>query len=789
MVMGRFKRFISELFGGLALILLVHAQDQSDFISIDCGLPENSSYTERRTGVDYISDAGFIDSGINGQISTEFKGDLQQQVWSLRSFPEGIRNCYSIRITQGTKYLIRATFFYGNYDGESKLPEFDVHLGANMWNTIKITNVSDGFVKELIHVPPLNYIQLCLVNTQRGTPFISAIELRPLPNSTYVTTDGSLERFWRVDVGSESNLQYRYKDDVCDRIWWPYNYEEWTGLSTSLPIEEWTGLSTTLTIESPSSNPYRPPSVVMSTATTPINDSASLNFHWYAEDATSKYYIYMHFAEVVKLKANKSRSFNVMLNGKHMNGPIMPDYLSAFTLYSEGALTPTGEKYVFSLIKTENSTLPPIINAIEVYSVKNLLQSETDQEDVGAITKIKSTYGVKRNWQGDPCAPQAYLWEGLNCSYDGYNAPRVISLNLSSSELTGAISADISTLVMLQYLDLSNNSLTGSVPDFLSQLQYLEVLNLERNQFNGSIPAELIKRSKSGSLLLSVGENSNLCASDSCERKKLKNNIVVLILASVVGLLILSLTIAAIFCGLTRRKKQDKTRVALVDTEPNVQNRPLESMQRQVTYSDLQRITNNFERILGKGGFGTVYYGCMDGIRVAVKVKLLVRVHHKNLTTLVGYCYEGTNMGLVYEYYKSNWLNEKSDVYSFGVVLLKIITNRPVIGRSQDRTHISQWVSFMLAKGDIQNIVDPRLGGDFDVNSVWKAVEVAVVCVSPTSSRRPTMSQVVAELKESLTTELSQKMEGYGVELKDSFDMINMDLDTELNPLARHKKL
>ena len=136
-------------------------------------------------------------------------------------------------------------------------------------------------------------------------------------------------------------------------------------------------------------------------------------------------------------------------------------------------------------------------------------------------------------------------------------------------------------------------------------------------------------------------------------------------------------------------------------------------------------------------------------------------------------------------YYKSNWLNEKSDVYSFGVVLLKIITNRPVIGRSQDRTHISQWVSFMLAKGDIQNIVDPRLGGDFDVNSVWKAVEVAVVCVSPTSSRRPTMRQVVAELKESLTTELSQKMEGYGVELKDSFDMINMDLDTELNPLAR----
>ena len=115
---------------------------------------------------------------------------------------------------------------------------------------------------------------------------------------------------------------------------------------------------------------------------------------------------------------------------------------------------------------------------------------------------------------------------------------------------------------------------------------------------------------------------------------------------------------------------------------------------------------------------------------------------------------------------------------------MKIITNLSVIERSHGRTHISQWVSFMVAKGDIQNIVDARLRGDFNVNSVWKAVEIAVVCVS-TSSRRPTMSQVVVELKESLTTELSQRMGGYGVELKDSLEMINMDLNTELNPLAR----
>ena len=41
---------------------------------------------------------------------------------------------------------------------------------------------------------------------------------------------------------------------------------------------------------------------------------------------------------------------------------------------------------------------------------------------------------------------------------------------------------------------------------------------------------------------------------------------------------------------------------------------------RQFTYSDVERITNNFERAIGKGGFGTVYHGCLDDTQVAVKM-------------------------------------------------------------------------------------------------------------------------------------------------------------------------
>ena len=118
----------------------------------------------------------------------------------------------------------------------------------------------------------------------------------------------------------------------------------------------------------------------MSTAATPTTDSSPLNFYWDSKTATSEYYIYMHFAEVVKLKANQSRSFNITINGEPFYGPFVPKYLSTTTLYSPSPLT-IAKKYEVSIFKTENSTLPPILNAVEIYSVKNLSQSETDQQD------------------------------------------------------------------------------------------------------------------------------------------------------------------------------------------------------------------------------------------------------------------------------------------------------------------------------------------------------------------------------------------------------------------------
>ncbi|KAK1576386.1 hypothetical protein Q3G72_013417 [Acer saccharum] len=197
-------------FGCFSLQSVVHAQDQSGFISLDCGSPRDSDYMEATTGINYISDAAFIDTGIGKKILPEFQAGTQQQRWYVRSFPEGIRNCYKLNLTKGNKYLIRASFLYGNYDEQDKFPVFDLHIGPNIWESVKIETASSFVLnKEIIHVLSSSYLYFCLVNTGSGTPFISALEMRLLKDTIYKTQSGSLNVFARYDIGPTINWTVR----------------------------------------------------------------------------------------------------------------------------------------------------------------------------------------------------------------------------------------------------------------------------------------------------------------------------------------------------------------------------------------------------------------------------------------------------------------------------------------------------------------------------------------------------------------------------------------------------
>ncbi|XP_034696323.1 senescence-induced receptor-like serine/threonine-protein kinase [Vitis riparia] len=269
-------------------------------------------------------------------------------------------------------------------------------------------------------------------------------------------------------------------------------------------------------------------------------------------------------------------------------------------------------------------------------------------------------------------SPMNYQWDGLTCSHD--NSPSIISLNLSSSNLSGNILPSFSSLKSLQNLDLSYNNLTGPVPEFFADLPSLKTLNLTGNNLTGSVPQAVIDKFKDGTL--SLGENPNLCQSNSCQGKKKKENkFLVPVLISILSVIILILIAAlAIIRKLTKRRETRATTIETVSERPKEGS--LKSGNSEFTFSDVATITNYFSRTIGRGGFGQVYLGTLtDGTQVAVKMrsqssiqspkalqaeaKLLTRVHHKNLVRLIGYCKDGTHMALIYEYMSSGNLQNK----------------------------------------------------------------------------------------------------------------------------------
>ncbi|KAL0647077.1 hypothetical protein Bca4012_045368 [Brassica carinata] len=137
------------------------------------------------------------------------------------------------------------------------------------------------------------------------------------------------------------------------------------------------------------------------------------------------------------------------------------------------------------------------------------------------------------------------------------------------------------------------------------------------------------------------------------------------------------------------------------------------------------------------------------------------------------------------EYYRTNRLTEKSDVYSFGIVLLEMITNQPVIDQSREKSHITEWAGFEVNSGDIRSIMDPNLQEDYDSDSAWRTFDLAMSCANPSSKRRPSMFQVVVELKECLASEKSSRNMSRGIMDSHRSDEVTVLVDTEMFLVAR----
>uniref|UniRef100_UPI002FE4FA7B Receptor-like kinase SYMRK n=1 Tax=Lotus japonicus TaxID=34305 RepID=UPI002FE4FA7B len=107
------------------------------------------------------------------------------------------------------------------------------------------------------------------------------------------------------------------------------------------------------------------------------------------------------------------------------------------------------------------------------------------------------------------------------------------------------------------------------------------------------------------------------------------------------------------------------------------------------------------------------------------------------------------------EYYKTQQLSEKSDVFSFGVVLLEIVSGREPLNIKRPRTEWSlvEWATPYIRGSKVDEIVDPGIKGGYHAEAMWRVVEVALQCLEPFSTYRPSMVAIVRELEDALIIE------------------------------------
>ncbi|KAM7465174.1 hypothetical protein LguiB_012736 [Lonicera macranthoides] len=137
------------------------------------------------------------------------------------------------------------------------------------------------------------------------------------------------------------------------------------------------------------------------------------------------------------------------------------------------------------------------------------------------------------------------------------------------------------------------------------------------------------------------------------------------IIAIVIPIAVVVLLFAIGYCCVAKKAKKNHNAV----TNETDANEITDVQSLQFDLSTIQAATNNFsnENKIGRGGFGMVYKGTLaNGQEIAVKrlskssrqgelefkneVVLVAKLQHRNLVRLLGFCLEGEEKILVYEY-------------------------------------------------------------------------------------------------------------------------------------------
>ncbi|KAF8117050.1 hypothetical protein N665_0012s0063 [Sinapis alba] len=316
-------------------------------------------------------------------------------------------------------------------------------------------------------------------------------------------------------------------------------------------------------------------------------------------------------------------------------------------------------------------------------------------------------YPVKlaMSWKGNnPCDG----WLGITCS--GSN---VTVVNLGRQGLTGTISPSLAKITSLETINLSDNNITGSIPKELTTLPKLKTLDVSNNNIYGGVPKFGVSVNVVTTGNVNIGKEGPLTPGVSPDGGSSKKSSSVKIIVPVVGGVVAALCLVGLGVCLYAKRRTRPAKVQSPNSHvvvhphhsgdgdaikltvaassvgggtesscsqtANSDIHVVESGNLVISIQVLRNVTNNFseENILGRGGFGTVYKGELhDGTKIAVKrmepsavsdkgleefkseITVLTKMRHRHLVALLGYCLDGNEKLLVYEYMPQGTLSE-----------------------------------------------------------------------------------------------------------------------------------
>ncbi|CAK9250171.1 unnamed protein product, partial [Sphagnum jensenii] len=408
-----------------------------------------------------------------------------------------------------------------------------------------------------------------------------------------------------------------FPDDDYDRYWFPVQGSNSTFLhSTNSGIQI---LMANHSVLSVSELDY-PPNAVMRTALTDKSGNMTIYF---PDNNSYQMYMLFYYAELDPTANETSRSYYVEVadNNTVLVNPILnqsshyPNVLVYYDIsYYDG----------WNILLYPDPTSP--LGPLEFFEIEGQLVTLTNPQDALAIEEIKSIYNLT-DWGGDPCLPIPHPW--VTCRFDSNSIPSITAVELQNNALSGSIPI-LTQLTSLTMLNLQNNSLSGELPYWLVQLLHLSF-------FPGNLFLELpISNPK----ITNIG----------------------IIIGPIIGGSVTLVVIICVIVYFQRKKRHGKTTKTCV---------------KPYSLEEVIVATNNFKTMIGKGGFGPVYYGKLeDEQEVAIKeldvkstqgpseffneVDVLSRVSHRNLVSLIGYCHEDNRKMLIYEYMHKGTLSDLS---------------------------------------------------------------------------------------------------------------------------------